>query len=106
MNDKLRILTPIRYPVGGIRTYLKYTYGKLDKENLRASFGAAFDSILNMTQKRLSVLEELGLIRENAREIELTLSGRFFARIVAGAFDTYQREFEKTGQNQPSSLII
>lgn len=28
----IRITVPIRYPVGGIRTYLKYTYGKLDRE--------------------------------------------------------------------------
>jgi hypothetical protein len=27
----VRILTVIRYPIGGIRTYLKYMYGNLDK---------------------------------------------------------------------------
>lgn len=32
MNKKIHIITPIRYPVGGIRTYLKYTYGKLDRK--------------------------------------------------------------------------
>ncbi len=33
MTDlKVKVLVPIRYPVGGIRTYLKYTYGKLDRE--------------------------------------------------------------------------
>ena len=31
-SDKTRILTVVRHPVGGIRTYLKYTYGRLDKE--------------------------------------------------------------------------
>lgn len=30
-HSKIRILVPIRYPVGGIRTYLKYTYGQLAK---------------------------------------------------------------------------
>ena len=28
---KIRILVPIRFAVGGIRTYIKYTYGKLNK---------------------------------------------------------------------------
>jgi glycosyltransferase involved in cell wall biosynthesis len=32
MARKIHIVTPMRYPVGGIRTYLKYTYGKLDSD--------------------------------------------------------------------------
>lgn len=32
MTKKINIVTPIRYPVGGIRTYLKYTYGRLDHD--------------------------------------------------------------------------
>lgn len=32
MKRKIHVTTPIRYPVGGIRTYLKYTYGRLDRE--------------------------------------------------------------------------
>jgi hypothetical protein len=32
LSRKIAILVPIRHPVGGIRTYLKYTYGKLDKD--------------------------------------------------------------------------
>ena len=34
-NRPLNILVPVKYPVGGIRTYLKYTYGKLDKEKYK-----------------------------------------------------------------------
>ncbi len=33
LPKKLRILLPIRYPVGGIRTYIKYTHGRLDRES-------------------------------------------------------------------------
>lgn len=33
MKRKTNILVPIRYPVGGIRTYLKYTYGKLNRDS-------------------------------------------------------------------------
>ncbi|MBZ5555293.1 MAG: glycosyltransferase family 4 protein [Acidobacteriia bacterium] len=32
MSERIRILTVIRHPVGGIRTYLKYTYGHLDEQ--------------------------------------------------------------------------
>ncbi|MBZ5538266.1 MAG: glycosyltransferase family 4 protein [Acidobacteriia bacterium] len=32
MTKKIKILTVIRHPVGGIRTYLKYTYGHLDEQ--------------------------------------------------------------------------
>ncbi len=32
MTKKIHITTTIRYPVGGIRTYLKYTYGRLDRK--------------------------------------------------------------------------
>ncbi|HQI00979.1 MAG TPA: glycosyltransferase family 4 protein [Deltaproteobacteria bacterium] len=35
MSTKINMLVPIRYPVGGIRTYLKYTYGKLDRDRYR-----------------------------------------------------------------------
>lgn len=38
MSRKIAILVPIRHPVGGIRTYLKYTYGKLDKDRYRFVF--------------------------------------------------------------------
>jgi len=31
----VHILVPVKYPVGGIRTYLKYTYGKLDNKKYR-----------------------------------------------------------------------
>jgi glycosyltransferase involved in cell wall biosynthesis len=39
-DQKIRILVPIRYPVGGIRTYLKYTFGKLDRDRYRFDFVA------------------------------------------------------------------
>lgn len=33
--NALNILTVIRHPVGGIRTYIKYTYGRLDRKSYR-----------------------------------------------------------------------
>jgi glycosyltransferase involved in cell wall biosynthesis len=38
MQNKLHILVPIRYPVGGIRTYLRYTYGKLSPGSYHFTF--------------------------------------------------------------------
>lgn len=35
MEKRIRVLTVIRHPVGGIRTYLKYTYGNLIKDRYR-----------------------------------------------------------------------
>lgn len=37
-NNITKILTVIRYPVGGIRTYLKYTYGHLDPSKYEFTF--------------------------------------------------------------------
>jgi glycosyltransferase involved in cell wall biosynthesis len=37
-NKKIRVLIPMRYPVGGIRTYLNYFYGNLDKESYALTF--------------------------------------------------------------------
>jgi glycosyltransferase involved in cell wall biosynthesis len=34
-NSKVHILTVAKYPLGGIRTYLKYTYGHLDRRKYR-----------------------------------------------------------------------
>ena len=34
-SNRLHILTVAKYPLGGIRTYLKYTYGHLDPEKYR-----------------------------------------------------------------------
>ena len=35
MEKRIRLLTVIRHPVGGIRTYLKHTYGNLNKDRYR-----------------------------------------------------------------------
>ena len=37
-KKKIFILVPLRYPVGGIRTYLKYTYVKLDDKKYKFLF--------------------------------------------------------------------
>ena len=39
-KEKIRILVPIFYPVGGIKTYIKYTYGKFDRNIYEFDFVA------------------------------------------------------------------
>lgn len=39
-SRKLHILTVAKYPVGGIRTYLKYTYGQLDPTKYKFTIAA------------------------------------------------------------------
>jgi len=51
---KIRILVPIRYPVGGIRTYLKYTYGKLDQNKYEFDFVAPSEKWLNRIKSDLT----------------------------------------------------
>jgi glycosyltransferase involved in cell wall biosynthesis len=43
MERKLNVLTVIKHPVGGIRTYLKYTYARLDKKEYRFTVLTAHD---------------------------------------------------------------
>ena len=50
---KIKILVPIRHPVGGIRTYLKYTYRKLDRGIYEFAFLAPQKDYLNQIQKDL-----------------------------------------------------
>lgn len=37
-NRKKKILVPVKYPVGGIRTYIKYTFGNLDRDKYSYTF--------------------------------------------------------------------
>lgn len=43
MERKSNILTVIKHPVGGIRTYLRYTYARLDKEKYQFTILTAYD---------------------------------------------------------------
>ena len=56
-KHKIRMLVPIRYPVGGIRTYLKYTYGKLDKNKYAFDFVAPSNKWLDRIHLDLDKFE-------------------------------------------------
>ena len=49
-KDRIKILIPIRHPVGGIRTFLKYTHGNLDRDIYEISFLASSKEWLTRIQ--------------------------------------------------------
>ena len=49
-KDRIKILIPIRHPVGGIRTFLKYTYRNLDRDIYEFSFLASSKEWLTRIQ--------------------------------------------------------
>lgn len=53
-EGKIRILIPMRYPVGGIRTYLKYTYGRLDLAKYSFTFLGSSEDWLERIREDLS----------------------------------------------------
>ena len=57
MKEKTKILVPIRYPVGGIRTYLKYTYGKLNGKSYEFTLVGPPGEWLGRIRKDLSDLD-------------------------------------------------
>jgi hypothetical protein len=55
---RLKILLVVRWPVGGIRTYLKYVYGRMDPARYAISLIAART-------------EEIGFLLEDLRAHEI-----------------------------------
>jgi len=53
-GEKICILVPLRYPVGGIRTYLKYTYLQLDNKKYKFLFVSPDLRWLKLVQEDLS----------------------------------------------------
>ena len=53
-NKRVKILVAIRYPVGGIRTYIKYTYKKLDRDLFEFDFVAPSKEWLNRIREDLT----------------------------------------------------
>jgi len=69
LKKQIRVLTVIKHPVGGIRTYLRYTYGKLDKEKYHFTI---------ITTRQM----EAAQIKEDLRGFDLNL-------IECNQFDIY-----------------
>lgn len=54
MEKKIKILTVIRHPVGGLRTYLKYTYGHLNPDKYQFTVVTVEDDEAKIIKKDLS----------------------------------------------------
>ena len=54
MKERVCVITPIKYPVGGIRTYLKYTYGRLQPDKYSFTLVGPSRSWLERIQADLS----------------------------------------------------
>jgi glycosyltransferase involved in cell wall biosynthesis len=50
-NDKIKILMPVVYPVGGIRSYIKYTFRKYDKSKFEIT-------LISTEQEWLDIIKE------------------------------------------------
>jgi len=55
--EQIRVLAVIRHPVGGIRTYLKYTYGSLDRKRYRFTIVTVEDEEGRLVEGDLSGFE-------------------------------------------------
>jgi len=56
-QPKFRVLVPIRYPVGGIRTYIKYTLSKLNRDQYQFDLVGPSKEWLDRIKEDLSELE-------------------------------------------------
>jgi glycosyltransferase involved in cell wall biosynthesis len=93
MGDKdknKRVLTVIRNPVGGIRTYIKYTYGGLPIGKYQFTILTAKEEEEDSTYLKTD-LESQGmrvkLITARGRYINLILLTRIFQTLIRGDFD-------------------
>lgn len=59
MAEQIRVLAVIRHPVGGIRSYLKYTYGSLDRKRYRFTIVTVEDAEGRLLERDLSGFEVL-----------------------------------------------
>jgi oxygen-independent coproporphyrinogen-3 oxidase len=64
-------------------------HGHVDKQAFGARHRLLFDEYFVRERQRLAPLLSDGLVREGAREIEVTSPGRLLLRIIAMCFDAY-----------------
>lgn len=56
-GSAIKVLTVVRHPVGGIRTYLKYTYGRLEREKYHFTVLTVRDPEVSLIKKDLKDLD-------------------------------------------------
>lgn len=73
MRDKIHIAVLIRYPVGGIRTYLKYTYGKFSKNKYSFTIVGPSSVWMDRIQNDLSGHDIEVVVSERGEELRSLL---------------------------------
>lgn len=86
MDKKINILTVIRHPVGGIRTYLKYTYGHLSPERYRFTVVTVKNEEAEVIRKDLARFD-LKVIEVAGRYCLLSLTYEVFLLLRKEKFD-------------------
>lgn len=87
-GEKIKVLAVIRFPVGGIRTYLKYTYRYLDPAKYSVSFLSVQDpdGEVNWLRDDLPELKP-SMTTVPARGAERALSAQVFKMLRSEKFD-------------------
>lgn len=96
LERKTRVLTVIRYPVGGIRTYLKYTYGNLDKSRYRFTILALHDSEAEVMKKDLDGFD-LEWMEIKGRLLFLKFVFQIFTMLLTRRFDLVHSQGSSCG---------
>ena len=65
---------------------------RLAKEPIEERHGIVFDEYFALELERLRSLESDGMLRLKPDQIEVTLLGRLFLRIIGMTFDAYLRD--------------
>lgn len=86
MQRKTKILVVIRHPVGGIRTYLKYTYKYLERSKYQFTVLTVKDPEGSLLKSNLSGFD-LEIVETSGRFLFLRLVGRTFLTLQRGKFD-------------------
>ncbi len=89
-RKKISILIPIRHPVGGIRTYLKYTYGKLDFSKYELTL--VFPKDYKEEEDTLAISRDLShhlpnVVIANGRNVLSSLFKTLFSLLGSKRFD-------------------
>jgi oxygen-independent coproporphyrinogen-3 oxidase len=66
-------------------------HGRLRKQEIEKEFAIDFDACFADELERLADLESAGLVRLSPEEIQVTLLGRVFLRVIGMVFDVYLR---------------
>ena len=86
-KERLRILIPIRYPVGGIRTYLKYTHGILEKDQYEFSFLAPSIEWLNHIKNDFSDFKVKTISTKKGYNSTISLLLSIFRALLRDEYD-------------------